>query len=708
MINLDRIRESIVMQHGEMDCGAACLAMIIKFYDGHQPIERLRQMTGTGTDGTTLLGIFQAATKLGFDAAAYEATGLKDISLREEPCILHVVIGQQYEHYIVFFGLDSKEEKFVIGDPARGLLKLEADELDSLWKSRKLLQLTPVRPMEKNRQLPKWKWMLSLLREDFSLLGVASLLGIIYATLGLSTAIFTEKMVDVILPGRQLIHLIKGIGLLFLLLIIRNLINYSRSHLLIHQKKNFNNRISANFFSSLLYLPKKFFDGKKTGELITRLHDTASIQQTLALITGEFVVNLLIVIISIAYVFYYSFQLGLLSLISLPLYLILNRLYQKRIFDAQLAIMSSYAITESNYIDSIQGISLIKSNNLEPKFIGLTKSIYGSYQEKIYALGKTGMRFNFRAENLAALLLTTIFGYSSYLVLNNNLALGAMMGVLIMTGMLIPAVVSISLVNIQIQEAKVAFDRMFEFAQSAPEYEPPSGLKEQCEPPVFHSIQVENLSFGFPGRIPLMQHISFQIGLGETLAIVGESGKGKSTLIQLLLRFYSPDAGTILVNGKDWSLIPTPSWRQLIGVVEQNIKLFNATLWENIALTGKDDAEEVIKHCEELGFDQFFEKLPDKYFTLIGEDGVKLSGGQKQLVALAQALYKSPKLLLLDEATAAMDSVTEEFVMDLLLKVKHRMAIILITHKPGLASRMDAQFSFDTTTATVYEADLKI
>jgi ATP-binding cassette, subfamily C, bacteriocin exporter len=232
---------------------------------------------------------------------------------------------------------------------------------------------------------------------------------------------------------------------------------------------------------------------------------------------------------------------------------------------------------------------------------------------------------------------------------------------------------------------------MYEFASLKPETENLSPAENKFENLDFENLKIQNLSFRFPGQPTLLKEINLTIQKGEIVAILGESGKGKSTLLQILQKFYNPESGEILLNNHtQWTDIQVVDWRSIVGVVPQSIKIFNGTLLENISL-GKDieNPQAIIDFCQKTGFHSYFTNFPQTYQTIVGEGGINLSGGQQQLVALARALYRQPQLLLLDEATSAMDKKTEGFVLDLLQKLKSQMAILFITHKSDLLSLVD-------------------
>jgi ATP-binding cassette subfamily B protein len=207
---------------------------------------------------------------------------------------------------------------------------------------------------------------------------------------------------------------------------------------------------------------------------------------------------------------------------------------------------------------------------------------------------------------------------------------------------------------------------------------------------VFERLALENVAFRFPGRKLILKDVSLQLHKGEMIALLGESGSGKSTIISILQKFFTPDSGDIKVNDQLLKNINTQQWRDVLATVQQDIKLFNGTLISNIGLgLGEEELATVISFCDTLGFSRFFASFPQGYFTLVGEEGVALSGGQKQLVALARALFRKPQILLLDEATSAMDRNTEKAILDIIQNVKHKMAIFLITHRVQTAKIAD-------------------
>jgi ATP-binding cassette subfamily B protein len=250
------------------------------------------------------------------------------------------------------------------------------------------------------------------------------------------------------------------------------------------------------------------------------------------------------------------------------------------------------------------------------------------------------------------------------------------MAILGIVGSLLPSITNLALIAIPINEAKIAFNRMFEFASIEKEKVNETNIK------TFNSVQIQDLSFRFTGRKQLLKNIDLEINKGEFVAIVGESGSGKSTLGQILQKFYNFESGTIIINNNlDFNSINITDWRSLIGVIPQEIKIFNGNVFDNILLGTEDTAENVVQFCQENEFEKFIAELPQGYATILGEEGINLSGGQKQIIALARTLYKKPQFLILDEATAAMDRNTEKFTMELLTQLKNEIAVLFISHR---------------------------
>ncbi|PAU92977.1 peptidase C39 [Aliifodinibius salipaludis] len=678
-----RAKEAFVRQQDQSDCGVACLLSVINFLGGTSKLERLRELSGTSKQGTTLLGLYQSADKVGLKAEAYEAD-LENLKKQTDPCILHIVKDERLQHYIIFYGI--KDGQFIISDPAEGVKLVSPKEIEKLWKSKALLLLKPGEDFTTVDEKKKyqWQWIKQLTKEDLNILSLALVLGIFVSVLSLATAIFSQKLIDEILPGEDTLKLFVGLGLLAFLLFAKSGLSYVRQLFLIRQSRDFNNRIINTFYSSLLKLPVPFFFNRKTGDLIARMNDTRRLQRTITYIFSEVMIDVLLIIVASVFIMTYSINLGFFVLLSVPLFFLLTWQYNEPILKGQQDVMKAHSANESNYVDTIQGIATIKTGNREPFFSKITKKIYGFFQDQIFDLGKVGIKFTFWADIISAFYMVGVLGISSMLVLQDELLVGALVAIFQMSSQLIPSANRLALTNIRLQEARVAFDRMYEFTSLEPEYNKKPEIKNKLENDKVESIHVSDLSFRFPGRSPLLKDISFAVEKGEMIALLGESGCGKTTMLQILQRFYEPESGSLKINENiGWGELSVKSWRNHLASVPQDIKIFSGTLLDNICLgdVQEEDVEQVIEFCKEYGFSKYFEEFPQQYATILGEEGTNISGGQQQLVALARALYQEPDLLLLDEATSAMDRETEQGMLQMLMESKKEMGIILVTHR---------------------------
>ncbi|MCH2197051.1 peptidase domain-containing ABC transporter [Kordia sp.] len=669
------IQKTFTLQLDQSDCGVACLLSIIKLYGGSNTFEKLREASGTNIQGTTLLGLYQAANSLGFNAEGCSST-VEALIEHKQPVILHFVVENKLQHYVVCYGYENG--KFSIGDPAKGISEYTKEELLQYWKSKTCLTLFPNEKFEKasTKATSKKEWFLGILKHDYRLLSFSIVLGLCIAILSMSMAVFSQKLIDTILPSKDMQMLILGIVLITVLLLIKAFFSSLRDYFLIRQSKDFNNRIIDRFYTSLLHLPKPFFDTRKIGELVARLNDTQRVQNVIKMITGNIIINALVTVVSFIFLFVYSWQIGLIAFISLPFYFLLIYSFNTKIIKAQKEVMQGYAMYESNYIISMQGIATIKNNNRQNIFQKINQIIYGNYQDKAFALGKINVRLSLISGIFSVLFLMGILIFASLKVYYESMLIGELTAVLGIASSLLPAVASLALIAIPINEAKVAFNRMYEFAALEKEETGNESLSN------FESLEIKNLSFRFVGRKQLLKNINLTIEKNQCVAVVGESGCGKSTLGQIIQKFYHFENGTIIIN-KSFPLteIKTKDWRSLIGVIPQEITLFSGNVLDNIALGQEASFEDIHAFIKEYGFEDFIKSLPQGYATILGESGINLSGGQKQILALIRVLYKKPQLLILDEFTSAMDRKTEYFVLQLLKRLKTEISIIFISHR---------------------------
>lgn len=676
MKNNKLIQNTFSLQKDQTDCGVCCLQSLIKYYGGDISLEILREKSGTTQTGTTLLGLYQCAKEIGFDAEGCEAD-INALIEHNQPVILHVVLENKYEHYVVCYYRDSsKNNEFIIGDPAKGIEYWSKEKLDGVWVSKTCLTLVPNKSFEKKEKnvSEKRQWLYNLIKEDQESIYTIIVLGVVTTLLGMAMSIFSQKLIDDILPKRKVSILFFSIGFLSFLLFARVIIQSLRDFYIIKQSKEFNQRINKSFFSSLLHLPKLFFDTRKIGDFVARLNDTQRIQNVIKyLITNTFV-DILGVLISIGFLFYYFWKLAIICLIVSPIIFYIIFKFNKKIILSQNEVMQSYSVNEANYIDSIRGIDVIKGLGKQDLFLKRNLVVFGGFQSKIFELGKINIKITLYSGLALVVFLVTILSFSSYSVLNSQLKLGEMMAIIGISSSLLTSITNLALVSIPIQEAKVAFDRMFEYSSIAKE------KLDGLEIEDIQEIEVRQLDFRFSGRSKLLENVNLKLRKGQIACLLGESGSGKTTFTEILQKNYEQESGTIVINNH-FSLkeISTENWRNHISIVPQNIQLFNANFLENIVLDENID-EKKLNEVISLGFEDFINLLPQGLMTIVGEEGVNLSGGQKQLLGWMRALYHNPLLLILDEPTSSLDKDNRNFIYQLIRKIKKDKIIFIISH----------------------------
>jgi len=685
-INTRKIKETSLLQHDSTDCGAACLASVIRYFGGESGIEKIRKLSGTSQSGTTMLGLYQAAFDSGMEATGYEAS-VNDIITFSGILILHVTPDARYEHYIISFGFE--DDRFILWDPATGLAFKTPAELDKIWHSRKCLSVAPGKEFLHKREgnKEKRKWLLETVRPDKELLMISVFVGILISGLGIVMAVFTQKLIDRIIPSGETRILIISSVLVLVLLSTRVILSAVRQYILLYQGKEFNIRIVDSFYGSLLALPKPFFDTRKTGDLVARLNDTMRIQRVISDIAGVYIIDLMILIVTFSIVFIYSVPAGIISLLTLPLFFLMVYRWNKKIINSQYEVMAGYALNEGNYINSLRGISEIKSMNWQEQYTARNKSIFTNFQERAFSLGKIKITLGLLTGLAGTLYLIGLLVYTSLKVMDSGMTQGELLAILSLSSTLLPSVMNLALVSIPLSEAKVAIERMFEFTRIRPEI---SESKETGNNIEIGKVSLNKIMFRFPGQKLFLSDINLDIEKGKITALVGESGSGKSTLINILMRFSLPESGKILVNNfLDSKKISLEHWRRSVGIIPQDVHLFNGTILENIIPEpDKEKLGRLAGMISDYKLGTFVASLPLGFATLTGEEGVKLSGGQKQIIAFLRALINEPDILLIDEGTSGMDRNTEGLIVNMLKRLREKTGILLVTHRINLIKKI--------------------
>ncbi len=676
-----------IKQRDITDCGAACLASVAAHYRLLMPVARIRQLAATDQKGTNVLGMVEAAQKLGFQAKGVKATfdSLAKIPL---PAIAHVSLREgALHHYVVLY--EATPRSITVMDPADGQFHQKTPaEFGAEWTGL-LVLLVPDETFKVGNEktsVPQRFWQ--LLQPHRAVLGQALFGALVYTILGLSSAIYIQKLVDNVLVdgNRNLLNLLSVvmIGLLLLQLFI----NTTKNFFNLKTGQRIDASLILGYYKHLMTLPATFFDTMRVGEIISRVNDAVKIRAFINDTALGIVVNVLIVLFSFGMMFTFYWKLAAILLLVIPLYAgvywAFNRFNQRY----QRQLMENSADLEAQLVESLNAMPTIKrfglegfaSQKTETRFVKLLQTVYQTASAGIYA----GTASEFVTRLFTIILLWAGAGF----VLQNELTPGQLLSFYALIGYFTGPASSLIGANRSIQEAVIAADRLFEIMDLERESDE---NKVPLRPGMVGDIRFQNVTFRYGTRATVFEDLTLVLPKGKITAVVGESGSGKSTLLSLVQGLYPLLSGSIHIGDYDIKHLHSESLRRVVSVVPQKIDLFAGNVVENIAVGEETpNMERVLAICHHLGITEFIEGLPNGFKTYLGENGATLSGGQRQRLAIARALYREPEILVLDEATSALDSNSEQFVQRTVQQLREEgKTIVIIAHRLSTVRKAD-------------------
>lgn len=675
-----------VKQRDITDCGAACLASVAANYDLKLPVARIRQLASTDKKGTNVLGMVEAAERLGFEAKGVKGS-FDSLFKIPTPAIAHVVVKEVLHHFVVIYKVTDKYIEVM--DPGDGQMHRKThEEFKKEWTGVLVLLLPSETFKPGNEKVSVSKRFWQLIRPHKGILLQVLFGAIIYTILGLSTSIFVGKLFDYVLPdnNRGLLNMM-GIGMIFILF-IEIFIGTLKTIFTIKTGQLIDSQLILGYYKHLLKLPQQFFDTMRVGEIISRINDAAKIRAFLNDASISFLVQIFILFFSFIVMFTYNWKLAFMMLLVVPLYAIIYFITNKLNKKMQRTLMENAAELESQLIESVNAVGTIKRFGLEAyanektetRFVKLLGTIYKSSMNSIFS----GTSSEFVSHLFTIILLWAGAGY----VLDNQITPGELLSFYSLIGYFTGPVSSLIGMNKTVQDAVIAADRLFEIMDLEQEQE---DTQIDLTPDKLGDIRFEKVSFRYGTRVNVFEELNLTIPEGKYTAIVGESGSGKSTLMSLLQNMYPIQSGSISIGQYNLKYINNTSLRKMVSVVPQQIDLFAGNVIDNIAVGDYEpDIQKVIDIATQLGILEFIETLPNGFQTYLGENGTTLSGGQRQRIAIARALYRDPEILILDEATSSLDSASEKYVQQAinLLKAKNK-TIMVIAHRLSTVHHAD-------------------
>lgn len=678
-----------------MDCGPACIRMVASAYGKDYPLSYLRSLAHLTREGVSIAGIRDALKSIGMESATFELTPEQ---LRTK-CPLPAILHWEQNHFVVLYDVRRSrfggKWKYDIANPAYGKHAFDEEAFARFWLNGGkgvAIALEPTPDFyEKTVEKPKHS-LLHFARKyvwPFRLEMSQSAVGMLFGLLlSLVTPFLTQAMVDDGIGLRDM-NIILSILMAQLFIFVGTFsMNLISSWVSLYMSTRINIRILSEYLGKLLHLPMSFFDTKSVGDYQQRLGDHGRLQNFVTY-------NSLQTFFSLVSVPFYLCIIGWYSPVILGAYVLLTAVsmcwmayffrHRKALDYEQFKISAE---NQNKQYEMLQGITDIKLNAYDDyklrEWCDLQERQYRMSQ-KVLKLGQiqnTGFTFIGQLRNIF------ITCWIAAEVVNGHLTLGMMMSISAIIGLVNGPLSQLTGFLQQFQDARISLERSEEVHLCANE---DSRLQHDIPTDRALDIEVRDLTFSYTGNIgrPALSHISLTIPAGKMTAIVGESGSGKTTLMKLLLKFYTPTRGDILLGGKSLADYTAKSVRKASGIVMQDNFVFSDTVYRNIVLGENDDEERLAAAVRTACLDDYIEKHPLGLHTKVGTEGIGVSGGEKQRIMIARAIYKDPLYLMLDEATSSLDAENERRITEAIERRFEGRTRIVIAHRLSTVRNAD-------------------
>lgn len=694
------------------DCGAACLAMVAKHYGMSLPITKCRELTKTDKIGTNLYGLVDGAEKIGFKAEALSggpdelAEGIANGEICF-PFVAHTVSEDTMLHYVVVYGV--KHGRFQIADPGKGKQRMTPEQFFSCWTGYIVTFEKTAGFQKKNETKGSFSKFFTLLKGQYRKLAAILALSLVISAIGILGSFvfqivlddffsepYAEESVDIgeveehshedESPLERTVEALavyaKNFHVIFCVLIAMYLvqagIQLARSYLIILISRKIDIRLTLSYYNHIMNLPVSSISVRQTGEYLSRFSDASTIRQAISTATLTLLMDSIMVVACGVILYLQNRRLFFVALPVVILYAAVVLIFRKPIEKSNRSVMENDARLQSYFKESIDGVETVKAACAEKQSKEKTT---GKFQRFIDAIVKSSM-ISALQDTLAGTIeligTVAILWLGFYMALSGQVTVGSVMTFYALLAYFTEPIKNLIGLQPTIQTAFVAADRLNDILDLHSEE-----IEEGGETlPVIDTLAFQNVDFRYGNLELTLEDISFTISKGEKIAIVGESGSGKTTLAKLLLRFYEPERGSILLNGGDVKELDLYALRRAVAYVDQNTFLFSDTIKNNLKLGNAEATDaEIEQVCKISRADEFIGKLPLGYDTPLDENGMNLSGGQRQRLAIARALLKKPQLLILDEATSNLDTITEASIKNTISQVNSDTTCMIIAHR---------------------------
>jgi ATP-binding cassette subfamily B protein len=661
---------------GELDVAMACLQMLCQHFN--MPFRRdvvrrvlVNQMERTGGISLELCGAVAEMMGLNAQLVGVPASAIGRL---EAPAMV-----QWQDSLALLYSISERE--LVIAVPEMGIIRRKPAAFVETWGERgEVLLLKPTKQTPQKRF--GLSWFTPSLRKHRRVLIEVFIASFFVQLFALANPLMIQVIIDkvIIQKSADTLHVL-GI-LLLILAVFEAVLTSLRTYLFVDTTNRIDMALGSEIIDHLLRLPLKYFEKRPVGELATRINELENIRQFLTGTALTVVLDALFSVIYIVVMFIYSWLLTLVSLVTIPLFVLLAVVASPLIRDQLRVKAERNAETQSYLVEVVSGIQTVKAQNMELRARWQWQHRYGRYVSAGFKTVLTSTTAGSASNFLNQLSGLLVLWVGAYLVLQNELTLGELIAFRIIAGYVTSPLLRLAQLWQNFQEVGLSLERLSDIVDSAPEADEIDRGNIPM-PQIRGNVKFDDVSFRFGTTGPFqLNNVSLEFEAGSFVGIVGLSGSGKSTMVKMLPRLYELESGRILIDGYDISKVELYSLRQQIGIVPQDTLLFEGSIQENIALTCPGaTAEEIIRAAQAAAAHDFIMTLPNGYNTRVGERGASLSGGQRQRIAIARTVLQNPNLLILDEATSALDYDSERRVCLNLAEEFRNRTVFFITHR---------------------------
>jgi ATP-binding cassette subfamily B protein len=664
-----------VYQVDEMDCGAACVAMVTRAFG--RPVSRvaIREAVGTSIDGTSLMGIARGAERVGLASRTVKAskTHLEELPL---PAVVH----WEGNHWVVLFAVEDDHVR--IADPSRGRRRVPREEFEEKWSGyAALLSYTPALE-EAPLARTDLRWLFPFFTPFRKSLVLALALAFAAAALQLVIPVFTQIVVDHAIPDadRGLVDLVLlGIGGVFLLMVAATLV---QRYLLAKIAVRIDTATLDFLTSRLLALPMSYFNTRRTGDIERRLFGIRQVRGFVVQ-SGVFALTALTQLVAaVVLMFVYSWTLALVFLATVPVYAGLMRFSSSRLRPMFDSLEEAYGKYASHQIDAIKGIETVKALAAEDALRRLMLARFSALAGRMFRADFLIMSYQGVIQLVTFVSLGLFLFVGARQVIAGSLSIGEFVSFSALVALANGPIITMLSLWDEVQLSRILLERLNDVLEPQPEQGDRDGLLPVRA--LEGRLRLANVGFRYGGTDspPILEGISLDVPAGTTVGIVGRSGSGKTTLVKCLAGLLEPTEGEILYDGHELRTLDYRTLRRQIGFVLQENHLFDDTIAHNVAFGEEEpDMERVRAAARVAAAHAFVERLPFGYETRVGESGLKLSAGQQQRIAIARAVYHRPPVLLFDEATSSLDSESERAVKENVDELLEGRTSFVIAHR---------------------------